>query len=66
MRRLRGRRELISRRIYLRYAVNQMSGTNPRSAHGFPQSLGCVELPYSSAETAFHHLAIGDLVTIAP
>jgi lipoprotein-anchoring transpeptidase ErfK/SrfK len=77
--------------IYLRYTVNQMSGTNPdgstyddtvywinyfsggdavhafpRGSYGFPQSLGCVELPYANAETAFHHLAIGDLVTVVP
>jgi hypothetical protein len=77
--------------VYLRYTVNQMSGTNPdgstyddtvywinyfsggdavhafpRGSYGFPQSLGCVELPYSNAETAFHHLAIGDLVTVVP
>jgi lipoprotein-anchoring transpeptidase ErfK/SrfK len=77
--------------IYLRYTVNQMSGTNPggstyddtvywinyfsggdavhafpRGSYGFPQSLGCVELPYANAENAFHHLAIGDLVTVVP
>jgi lipoprotein-anchoring transpeptidase ErfK/SrfK len=77
--------------IYVRYTVNQMSGTNPggstyddtvywinyfnggdavhafpRASYGFPQSLGCVELPYAAAENAFHHLAVGDLVTVAP
>jgi lipoprotein-anchoring transpeptidase ErfK/SrfK len=75
--------------IYVRYTVNQMSGTNPggstyddtvywinyfnggdavhafpRASYGFPQSLGCVELPYAAAENAFHHLAVGDLVTV--
>ena len=77
--------------IYVRYTVNQMTGTNPdgshyddtvywinyfnggdavhgfpRGSYGFPQSLGCVELPIPTAQVAFNHLAIGDLVTVAP
>ena len=36
-----------------------------RGYYGYPQSLGCVELPVSVAETAFSDLAIGDLVTVA-
>jgi L,D-transpeptidase catalytic domain/Bacterial Ig-like domain len=77
--------------IYVRYTVNQMTGTNPdgshyddtvywinyfnggdavhgfpRGSYGWPQSLGCVELPVPTAEVAFNHLAIGDLVTVAP
>jgi lipoprotein-anchoring transpeptidase ErfK/SrfK len=76
--------------IYLRYAVNYMSGTNPngtryhdlvhwinyfnggdavhgfyRASYGYPQSLGCVELPVSTAQTVYNQLAIGDLVTVA-
>jgi L,D-transpeptidase catalytic domain len=75
--------------IYIRYAENYMSGTNPngssyddlvqwinyfnggdavhgfvRGSYGFPQSLGCVELPVPTAAQAFPHLAIGDLVTV--
>ncbi len=36
-----------------------------RASYGFPQSLGCVELPVATAQVAFAHLAIGDLVTVA-
>jgi lipoprotein-anchoring transpeptidase ErfK/SrfK len=36
-----------------------------RASYGFPQSLGCVELPVPTAAVAFSHLAIGDLVTVA-
>jgi peptidoglycan hydrolase-like protein with peptidoglycan-binding domain len=35
-----------------------------RSQYGFPQSLGCVEMPYSSADTVFPYTPIGTLVTI--
>jgi hypothetical protein len=77
--------------VYVRYTVNQMTGTNPdgtkyndtvywinyfnggdavhafpRASYGWPQSLGCVELPSAAAVVAFNHLAIGDLVTVAP
>ena len=77
--------------VYVRYTVNQMTGTNPdgthyndtvywinyfnggdavhafpRASYGWPQSLGCVELPSAAAQVAFNHLAIGDLVTVAP
>ena len=77
--------------VYVRYTVNQMTGTNPdgtkyndtvywinyfnggdavhafpRGSYGWPQSLGCVELPSTAAQVAFNHLAIGDLVTVAP
>jgi len=37
----------------------------PRASYGFPQSLGCVELPIPTAEVVFGHLSIGDLVTVA-
>ena len=36
-----------------------------RASYGFPQSLGCVELPVATAQVAFSDLAIGDLVTVA-
>ena len=36
----------------------------PRGSYGFPQSLGCVELPYSSAEHAWPYLTYGSLVTV--
>jgi lipoprotein-anchoring transpeptidase ErfK/SrfK len=53
------------------YWINYFNGGDavhafPRASYGFPQSLGCVELPYAAAENAFHHLAVGDLVTVAP
>ncbi len=36
----------------------------PRPGYGYPQSLGCVELPYSAAEQAFPYLTYGSLVTV--
>ncbi len=36
-----------------------------RGSYGYPQSLGCVELPVPTAEMAFSDLAIGDLVTVS-
>ncbi|MGH2872620.1 MAG: L,D-transpeptidase family protein [Solirubrobacteraceae bacterium] len=38
----------------------------PRASFGYPQSLGCVELPYSAAQTAWGYLTYGTLVTVAP
>jgi hypothetical protein len=38
----------------------------PRGSYGWPQSLGCVELPYSTAEQAYGYLPYGTLVTVAP
>jgi hypothetical protein len=35
-----------------------------RASYGFPQSLGCVELPYSSAAVVFNYDPIGTLVNI--
>ncbi len=51
------------------YWINYFNGGDAvhgfvRASYGFPQSLGCVELPVSTAEVAFNHLAIGDLVTV--
>ena len=38
----------------------------PRGSYGSPQSLGCVELPYSAAEKAWPYLTYGSLVTVTP
>jgi L,D-transpeptidase catalytic domain/Bacterial Ig-like domain len=35
-----------------------------RGAYGFPQSLGCVELPMTSAPKAYSYLTYGSLVTV--
>ncbi len=37
-----------------------------RGAYGYPQSLGCVELPWSQAASAWPLLGIGTLVTVEP
>jgi lipoprotein-anchoring transpeptidase ErfK/SrfK len=37
-----------------------------RGSYGYPQSLGCVELPYSAAEQAYPILPYGTLVTVTP
>lgn len=36
-----------------------------RGSYGWPQSLGCVELPYSTAKIAYEYLSYGSLVTVA-
>ncbi len=36
-----------------------------RGSYGSPQSLGCVELPYSDAKAAYPYLTYGSLVTVA-
>jgi|GEM_PF-847965 len=36
-----------------------------RAEYGFPQSLGCVELPFQSAATAYPYLTLGTLVTVS-
>lgn len=38
----------------------------PRAQYGFPQSLGCVELPVSNAAIVYPQVHIGTLVTILP
>jgi peptidoglycan hydrolase-like protein with peptidoglycan-binding domain len=38
----------------------------PRGGYGYPQSLGCVELPFSDAKAAYPYLTYGSLVTVAP
>ncbi|HEY1825415.1 MAG TPA: L,D-transpeptidase family protein [Acidimicrobiales bacterium] len=35
-----------------------------RSSYGYPQSLGCVEMPFASAKTVFPYTPIGTLVTV--
>lgn len=37
-----------------------------RSEYGFPQSLGCVEMPFAAAKTIFPYTPIGTLVTVRP
>jgi peptidoglycan hydrolase-like protein with peptidoglycan-binding domain len=36
----------------------------PRGSFGWPQSLGCVELPYDAAKRAYPYLPYGTLVTV--
>jgi len=52
------------------YWINYFNGGDAvhgfvRGSYGWPQSLGCVELPIPTAHVAFNRLAIGDLVTVA-
>jgi hypothetical protein len=35
-----------------------------RASYGFPQSLGCVEVPYDQAKTSYGYLSYGSLVTV--
>ena len=35
-----------------------------RGSYGYPQSLGCVELPYNAAQQAYPYLTYGSLVTV--
>jgi L,D-transpeptidase catalytic domain/Bacterial Ig-like domain len=37
----------------------------PRGSYGWQQSLGCVELPWNSAEEAYPYLTYGSLVTVS-
>jgi hypothetical protein len=37
----------------------------PRGSYGWPQSLGCVELPWNDARAAYPYLTYGSLVTVA-
>jgi lipoprotein-anchoring transpeptidase ErfK/SrfK len=36
----------------------------PRGSYGSPQSLGCVELPYTQAQKVWPYLTYGSLVTV--
>jgi hypothetical protein len=38
----------------------------PRYSYGWPQSLGCVELPLDAAAEAWPYLTYGSLVTVSP
>ncbi|MGC8488622.1 MAG: L,D-transpeptidase [Clostridia bacterium] len=51
--------------------INYFWGSNAvhgfvRAAYGFPQSLGCVEVPLSVAAQIYDHLPVGGLVTVVP
>jgi lipoprotein-anchoring transpeptidase ErfK/SrfK len=51
------------------YYANYFNGGDavhqfPRASYGWYQSLGCVELPWSAAETAYGYLYYGSLVTV--
>ncbi len=37
----------------------------PRASYGDPQSLGCVELPYTAASVVWPYMVIGSLVTVS-
>lgn len=37
-----------------------------RASYGFPQSLGCVEMPFATAGLVWPHTPIGTLVTVLP
>lgn len=36
----------------------------PRGSYGWPQSVGCVELPYTASQRAYRYLPYGSLVTV--
>jgi peptidoglycan hydrolase-like protein with peptidoglycan-binding domain len=51
------------------YYANYFNGGDavhqfPRYSYGWYQSLGCVELPWDAAETAYGYLSYGSLVTV--
>ena len=51
------------------YYANYFNGGDavhqfPRYSYGWYQSLGCVELPWGAAETAYGYLSYGSLVTV--
>jgi peptidoglycan hydrolase-like protein with peptidoglycan-binding domain len=51
------------------YYANYFNGGDavhqfPRGGYGWYQSLGCVELPWDAAETAYGYLSYGSLVTV--
>ncbi len=51
--------------------INYFAGSDAvhgfyRASYGFPQSLGCVELPLAVASTVFHAVHYGTLVTVNP
>jgi hypothetical protein len=38
----------------------------PRASYGYPQSLGCIELPYTQAKQVWPYMTYGTLVTVRP
>ena len=53
------------------YWINYFSGGDAvhgfvRASYGFPQSLGCVEVPPAVASTIYHNVHYGTLVTVLP
>jgi peptidoglycan hydrolase-like protein with peptidoglycan-binding domain len=38
----------------------------PRASFGFPQSLGCVELPLAASAVSYRYMTYGSLVTVSP
>ncbi len=53
------------------YWINYFAGSDAvhgffRSSYGFPQSLGCVELPLNIAPIVYHDVHYGTLVTVSP
>lgn len=53
------------------YWINYFQGSDAvhgfvRAKYGFPQSLGCVEVPPAVAKKIYPHLYLGSLVTVAP
>jgi peptidoglycan hydrolase-like protein with peptidoglycan-binding domain len=53
------------------YWINYFNGSDAvhgfiRASYGFPQSLGCVELPIPVAQQVFGQVHIGTLVTVMP
>jgi hypothetical protein len=38
----------------------------PRTTYGYPQSLGCVEIPYGPASVIWNYTTYGTLVTVTP
>ena len=38
----------------------------PRASFGFPQSLGCVELPLAQSAVVYRYMTYGSLVTVSP
>ena len=51
------------------YYANYFNGGDavhefPRAGYGYYQSLGCVELPWDAAKTAYGYLSYGSLVTV--
>jgi peptidoglycan hydrolase-like protein with peptidoglycan-binding domain len=51
--------------------INYFNGSDAvhyfdRASYGWPQSLGCVEVPMAASQVAYHYLSYGSLVTVSP